>query len=259
MSDMKKLLEAMDSMNRAAKKSTGPKFPGYWKGTDPAAKAKTKMVGAAEGQHSFLKDLDVTAKKTSVQRRLKEEFDQFDKNINTADVIKMDVPLLIRIMEYAREDAKTDMDLHNVAENLIQLSQENRTLSMRDYDTAVAAKNEEPVTEYGNAQDPNKQSTTPGAAGAAQADNQNDAQSKSTDAAVHKNIAALKSIDPNLNIQQAAAAVKKTDIPNAQMTTGELAQAKKLTGLIEPAVSNPQLGPQITSLLNKAAKAEKVK
>ncbi len=32
-----------------------------------------------------------------------------------ADAIKMDVPLFIRMLEYAREDAKTDRDLHDLA------------------------------------------------------------------------------------------------------------------------------------------------
>jgi len=57
---------------------------------------------------------------------------------NPEDVIKMDVPLLIRILEYAREDAKTDMDLHFVAENLIELSKEGRILNMDDYIAIVA-------------------------------------------------------------------------------------------------------------------------
>ena len=57
---------------------------------------------------------------------------------NPKDVVKMDVPLLIRMLEYAREDAKTDMDLHKVAENLIQLSQEGRILDMTDYDSIVS-------------------------------------------------------------------------------------------------------------------------
>jgi hypothetical protein len=35
--------------------------------------------------------------------------------MNPKDIIKLDIPLLIRLLEYAREDAKTDMDLHNVA------------------------------------------------------------------------------------------------------------------------------------------------
>ena len=66
MSDMKKLLEAIDSMSKAEKKSTGPKFPGYWKGTDPASKAKDKMVGSA--QESIIKELDKTAKDTATER-----------------------------------------------------------------------------------------------------------------------------------------------------------------------------------------------
>lgn len=57
---------------------------------------------------------------------------------NPEDVVKMDVPLLIRMLEYAREDAKTDMDLHKVAENLILLSKEGRILDMADYDSIVS-------------------------------------------------------------------------------------------------------------------------
>jgi hypothetical protein len=48
------------------------------------------------------------------------------------DTITVDVPLMIRLLEYAREDAETDMDLHNVAEQLIALSQSGQTLSMQE-------------------------------------------------------------------------------------------------------------------------------
>ena len=58
----------------------------------------------------------------------------------------MDVPLFIRMMEYAREDAKTDMDLHNVAEKAIALSSSGKTLSMSDYSTIVGET--EPINEY---------------------------------------------------------------------------------------------------------------
>jgi hypothetical protein len=61
-----------------------------------------------------------------------------DKEENPEDVIMMDVPLLIRLLEYAREDAETDMDLHVVAENLIELCKEGRTLNMDDYNSIVA-------------------------------------------------------------------------------------------------------------------------
>ena len=56
---------------------------------------------------------------------------------NTIDTVTVDIPLLIRIMEYAKEDAKTDLDLHNVAEKLIELSKEGRTLTMDDYDSMI--------------------------------------------------------------------------------------------------------------------------
>jgi len=56
---------------------------------------------------------------------------------NPEDKITLDVPLLIRIMEYAREDSKTDMDLHDVAERLIALSANGNTLTMSDYESIV--------------------------------------------------------------------------------------------------------------------------
>lgn len=59
---------------------------------------------------------------------------------NPADVISINIPLLIRLFEYAREDAETDMDLHTVAERLIALSQEGATLTMQDYDTICNTK-----------------------------------------------------------------------------------------------------------------------
>jgi hypothetical protein len=42
--------------------------------------------------------------------------------MNQRDTITVDVPLFIRLLEYAREDAQTDMDLHNVSENAIRFS-----------------------------------------------------------------------------------------------------------------------------------------
>ena len=56
---------------------------------------------------------------------------------NPQDKITLDVPLFIRLLEYAREDAKTDMDLHNVAENIVALSETGKTLTMAQYDEIV--------------------------------------------------------------------------------------------------------------------------
>ena len=58
-------------------------------------------------------------------------------NENPVDTITFDVPLFIRMLEYAREDAKNDMDLHNVTEKTIALSKKREVLTMADYDEIV--------------------------------------------------------------------------------------------------------------------------
>ena len=56
---------------------------------------------------------------------------------NPRDEVTVDIPLLIRLLEFAREDAQTDMDLHSLADNLINLSPDGNTLTMADYDELV--------------------------------------------------------------------------------------------------------------------------
>jgi len=60
-------------------------------------------------------------------------------NMNPRDIITVDVPLFIRLLEYAREDAQSDMDLHDVAQNIISLSTSGKTLSMNDYSTIIGS------------------------------------------------------------------------------------------------------------------------
>jgi len=84
-----------------------PEFVGYLGATDSPEKRYTKMVGEDE---------------------------------NPQDVVTLDIPLIIRLFEYAREDAKTDMDLHTLTEKLIELSVSGKTLSMDDYDALVGTK-----------------------------------------------------------------------------------------------------------------------
>lgn len=59
---------------------------------------------------------------------------------NPKDKITLDIPLFIRLLEYAKEDAKTDMDLHNVAEKAVELSKSGTYLSMKDYNKLVKSK-----------------------------------------------------------------------------------------------------------------------
>jgi hypothetical protein len=65
------------------------------------------------------------------------------EQFNPSDKITLDVPLFIRLLEYAREDAKTDMDLHNVAEKAIAASETGKTLTMAEYDSLVAGSSED--------------------------------------------------------------------------------------------------------------------
>jgi hypothetical protein len=100
---------------------------------------KSDMDGDGDiDSKDYLLKRDAAIKKSKA-KSMKEEF-------NPADKITMDVPLFIRMMEYAREDAKTDMDLHNVAEKAIALSSSGKTLSMSNYSTIVGET--EPINEY---------------------------------------------------------------------------------------------------------------
>jgi hypothetical protein len=58
------------------------------------------------------------------------------------DIIAVDVPLFIRLLEFAREDAGDDMDLHEVAERAIEAVKARGVLSMDDYKTLVPPKEE---------------------------------------------------------------------------------------------------------------------
>jgi hypothetical protein len=55
---------------------------------------------------------------------------------DAVDTVTLDVPLLLRMLEYAKEDAKSDLDLHDVTERMIELAKSG-TLSMQHYDNIV--------------------------------------------------------------------------------------------------------------------------
>jgi hypothetical protein len=56
---------------------------------------------------------------------------------DVVDTITMDIPLFIRMLEYSREDASADVDLHDVTEKAISLNKEKDILSMDDYNEIV--------------------------------------------------------------------------------------------------------------------------
>lgn len=45
--------------------------------------------------------------------------------------VSMDIPFLIRLLEYAREELKSDVDLHKVVAKMITL--DNKLITMKDY------------------------------------------------------------------------------------------------------------------------------
>jgi len=61
------------------------------------------------------------------------------ESVDKKDTVSFDIPLLIRILEYTREDLKSDVDLHKMVENLISLRKKS-PLTMDDYDKIIKRK-----------------------------------------------------------------------------------------------------------------------
>jgi hypothetical protein len=113
--------------------------------------AKEDKEGNAEKAIQLMMDnhgMDEEGATEAVTRIFKKAFEWVDSNElneeeganggeNPIDAIMMDVPLFIRMLEYAREDASTDMDLHDVAEKAIAMSAEGGVLSMDNYEDLV--------------------------------------------------------------------------------------------------------------------------
>jgi len=76
-----KLTRIDESMKSDAKKPTGPKFPGYWKGTDRASQAKNKMVGGG-AEESIIRDLEkaLVENPRTNSHQLMREFQEFKES-----------------------------------------------------------------------------------------------------------------------------------------------------------------------------------
>jgi hypothetical protein len=83
---------------------------------------------------AFIDDrLDITNKVIQGMTNNLSEAKEEDK----VDTITMDIPLFLRMLEYSREDASQDMDLHDVTEKAISLGKERGILQMDDYDEII--------------------------------------------------------------------------------------------------------------------------
>ena len=56
------------------------------------------------------------------------------------DVLSMDVPFFLRVLEAARETIKTDADLHIFVTSIIAKSKQTRVLTMQDYASIIGDK-----------------------------------------------------------------------------------------------------------------------
>jgi len=75
-------------------------------------------------------------------KKIQEFFSQPMPGQDAIDTISMDIPLFLRMLEYAREDAQEDVDLHDVTQRATELSKTKPFLSMEDYNEIVAAPQE---------------------------------------------------------------------------------------------------------------------
>jgi hypothetical protein len=103
----------------------------------PEAKAKRHK----EEQESLRQISPAMRKKLRLpepEANLKEVSEQQAES-NPVDTVTVDIPLFIRMLEFAREDAASDEDLHAVTDKMIELSQTGDTLKMKDYNAIVSS------------------------------------------------------------------------------------------------------------------------
>lgn len=101
-------------------------------------KKKKEEVVKAMVKQGASKDAKTYAIATAKAEKLTE-----NEEADVIDTITMDVPLFIRMLEYSREDAQTDMDLHDVAEKAITLNKGKEYLTMEDYNQIIGETNNE--------------------------------------------------------------------------------------------------------------------
>jgi hypothetical protein len=104
-------------------------FPHWW---------QAKIIKAYDYLQSAYGYLDGEEKTAAIDYMMNE-----NEEGDVVDTVTLDIPLFIRMLEYAKEDAQTDMDLHDVAEKAIALNKSKEMLSMEDYNTIIGDSNNE--------------------------------------------------------------------------------------------------------------------
>ena len=90
---------------------------------------------------SDIAELNAITKRIKELKGVSEDFEgeepQAEVIENPINVVSMDIPLLLRILEWAREDSTKDEDLHFLTENLIKAMVNTEFLAMEDYENII--------------------------------------------------------------------------------------------------------------------------
>ena len=122
--DIKKRLDALDVGYEMSKTNKVKPFEVIYKPVDQS--------------DEFYKEFEDIVNSFNLQGVVKSSMNE-TKSEDAVDTITMDIPLFLRMLEYSREDASQDMDLHDVTEKANALGKERGTLTMDDYDAIVGA------------------------------------------------------------------------------------------------------------------------
>ena len=137
MSKMEKIEKSKKNVEKEEDKKELKEEKEYTLGVDKSrAQSQQYFISDSKGKRKYF------ATKEEAQKELDKKKDKLKEEFNPTDKVVLDIPLFIRLLEYAREDAKSDMDLHNVAQKAIELSQSGMTLSMKDYASLVGDQQE---------------------------------------------------------------------------------------------------------------------
>jgi hypothetical protein len=107
---------------------------------DQYLKNRYTISYSGPSDEQFKKTIQTLTQKYSDKSNLNEQED-------AVDTITMDIPLFLRMLEYAREDAQEDMDLHDVTEKANLLGKERGILQMEDYNEIVGTSEDTPIQE----------------------------------------------------------------------------------------------------------------
>lgn len=85
------------------------------------------------------KDMKIAHSKSGEFQKWKRDHQHLELSEETdkKDMVCFDIPLLIRVLEFTREDMKTDIELHNMVERLINM-RETYPLTMKEYDAITS-------------------------------------------------------------------------------------------------------------------------